>query len=406
VSLTVINAGVPTPVITNGTPSSASVPPGGVTTAIAPFNVCRPGQTPAQGTCHSSPNRVGVTVGYSAGENDGYNFAEPAATSGITVTPAINSESIIDMTLVLNTLGKSLRWAWVNGQLLYWQTSNLGQDNATVHIKFKPATAPWINGSHLAQGNGCTATPIFNCQLPSADGEVLSASLVLSLDETLDPSLTGAVFATENALYGYLLPGGTAASPSLEIQVSSSHTNSAGAPELGTLQAFIPAAALLHFYGILPTDATSTFTTTRAGDAGTNNPPEYAPWTTAANGSEGLLATVKGITFSVPHYKIADKLRPVRTRASAKGATSTITASIPGCTVKRRCLASVYDLGGRTTKKYHATRTLVVSNRPVTSGALRIDADSSKLKRGDDYLLVVHTAKPKTLLASSAGTVS
>ncbi len=405
-SLTVINNGVPTPVITNGTPSSSSVAPGGVTTAIAPFNLCRAGQTPAVGTCYSSPNRVAVTVGYSAGELDGYNFAEPSTTSGISVTPAINSGSIIDMTVALNTLGKSLRWAWVNGQLLYWQTSDLGHDNATVHIKFRPASAPWINGSHFVPGNGCTASPIFNCRLQSADGEVLSASMVLSLDETLDPSLTGAVFATENAIYGYLQPGGTPTSPSLEVQMSSSHTNSAGAPELGTLQAFIPAAALLHFYEVLPTDATSTFTTTRAGDAGTNNPPEYAPWTTAANGSEGLFVTVKGITFSVPHYKIADKLRPVRTRASAKRGTSTITASIPGCNVKSRCLASVYDLGGRTTKKYLATRTLVVNNRPVASSALRIGAASSKLKRGDRYLLVVHTAKPKRLLVSSAGTVS
>jgi hypothetical protein len=48
---------------------------------------------------------------------------------------------------------------------------------------------------------------------------------------------------------------------------------------------------------------------------------------------------------------------------------------------------------------------VVLSNRVVTTKALTIAAPSSKLKKGDRYLLVVHSTKSKRLLASSVGTV-
>jgi hypothetical protein len=399
VSMTVINGGVSTPVITGGTTASPAVPSGQVTAVVSAFNLCRPGQAPAQGTCYATPNRVGLTVGYSAGEGDGYNFAEPA----VPVSPTINSESIIDMTVALNTLGQSLRWTWVNGELLYWQTTNLGQGGAMVHIRFKPATAPYVR--QFPQGSGCTATPIFNCSLPTAEGQVLTASMVFSLDNTLDTSLTGAAFATQNAIYGYLQPGGSSSAPALEIQMASTHTNAEGAPQRGTLQAFIPAAALIHYYGVLPVDATSAFTTTRAGDPGTNEPPQYEAWTTAANGSEGLLATIKGVSFSVPSYRVTDKLRRVPAHATARGTKTTIKATTAGCSGMRRCLASVYDLGARHAKRLPATGAMVVSNRPVTGRALVITAPVARLKRGDGFLLVVRLATGRKLLFSTGGWV-
>lgn len=397
VSMTVINAGVSTPVITGGTTSASAVPSGQVTAVVSAFNLCRAGQAPVQGACYATPNRVGLTVGYSAGESDGYNFAEPS----VPVTPTINSESIIDMTVALNTLGQSLRWTWINGDLLYWQTTNLGQGNAMVHIRFKPATAPYLR--QFPQGNGCTATPIFNCSLPTAEGQVLTASMVFSLDNTLDPSLTGAAFATQNAIYGYLQPGGSSSAPALEIQMASTHTNAEGAPQRGTLQAFIPAAALIHYYGVLPVDATSAFTTTRAGDPGTNEPPQYEAWTTATNGSEGLLATIKGVSFSVPNYRVTDKLRRVPAHATARGGKTTIKATASGCSRTSRCLASVYDLGARHATRLPTTGAIVVSNRPVTGRALVITAP--RLKRGDGYLLVVRRAKGRKLLFSTVGSV-
>jgi hypothetical protein len=393
---------VATPVITNGTTAAPSVSPGDVTTVVSAINLCGLGQTPAQGVCYATPNRFALTVGYggdSEGNTVGWNFANPR----FPVTPTINADSVIDMTVALNTLGKPLRWSWVNGDLLYWQTSNLGHDDATVHIKFRPATAPYV--AQFPSSNGCTATPIFNCNIARADGQVLAASIGFSLDDTLDPALTGAAFATKNAIAGFLQPGGTAQAPSLDVQISSTHENADGTPQLGELEAFIPSATLLNLYGILPTDAATVFRTTRSGDAGTNDAPSYTPWTAEKNGSDGLFVTVKDITFSVPKYRVASKLKPVRVHARARGSKTTIKASIAGCSKKRKCVAAVYNLGRKSAKRFVATKKTVLRHRAVRARKLLIVVPASKLNKRDQCLLVVRSAKHKKLLASTIGTV-
>ena len=401
-ALTVINNGVATPVITNGTTAAPTASPGDVTTAVSALNLCRPDQAPAQGVCYATPNRFALTVGYggdSEGNTVGWNFANPK----YPVTPTINANSVIDMTVVLNTLGKSLRWSWANGDLLYWKTSNLGQADATVHLKFRPATAPYV--AQFPPGNGCTATPIFGCNIARADAQVLSASMVFSLDDTLDPALTGAAFATQNAIAGFLVPGGSAQAPSLDMQISSTHENADGTPQLGTLEAFIPSAALLNLYGILPTDAATAFKTTRSGDAGTNDAPSYKPWAAQTKGSDGLFVTVKGITFSVPKYRVASKLKRVVTHARVRGSKTTIKASIPGCSKKRKCLVTVYDLGRNTAKRFVATKTTLLRRRAIRARKLVIVLPASKLKKRDRYIVVVRSAKHKKLRASTIGTV-
>jgi hypothetical protein len=70
-SLAVINGGVSTQVVTNGTTTPSSVPDGTVTTVVAPFNLCRPGQPAAPGSCYSTPNRVGLTVTYAVNGQGG-----------------------------------------------------------------------------------------------------------------------------------------------------------------------------------------------------------------------------------------------------------------------------------------------------------------------------------------------
>jgi hypothetical protein len=398
-SLTVINGATATPVVTNGGPTSERPPVGGVTTVVSALNLCRAGQAPAQGVCYATPNRVALTVTYRADDADGWNFAAPR----VPVSPTINADTVIDMTVALNSLGKNLRWSGVYGDLLYWRTSNLGQDDATVHIKFKPATVPHV--AQFPDGNGCTATPIFNCSIASADGEGFTAAMVFSLDDTLDPALTGAAFATQNAIAGFLQPGGTAQAPSLEIQLSSTHTKSDGTPQLGTLKAFLPSAGLVNLYGVLPSDV-SAFTTTRAGDAGTNDAPTYTTWTAAAHGSDGLLVSVKGITFSVPKYRVASRLRPIRAYASARGARTTIKAAVSGCRKSNKCLASVYDLGPLRAARFALTTRLVLRNKAVYARALSLTVPASRLRRGHRYLLVVHSARRNKLLASTVGAVS
>jgi len=398
-SLTVINGATATPVITDG--STASDPPddGGVTTVISPLNLCRADQAPAHGVCYATPNRVALTVTYQVGDVNGWDFADPQ----LPVTPDVNADTVIDLTVALNSLGKSLRWTGVSGNLLYWRTTNLGQDDATVHIKFRPAPVPYV--AQFPNGNGCTATPIFNCSISSADDDALTAAMVFSLDDTLDPVLTGAAFATQHAIAGYLQPGGTAQAPSLDIQVSSTHTQSDGTPQLGTLQAFIPSAGLVNLYGVLPSDA-SAFTTTRAGDAGTNDAPMYTPWAAATHGSDGLLIGVQGITFSVPKYSLASKLRPIRMHAGVRRAKTAIHATVPGCGARSKCLATVYDLGPSGAPRFTLTRRLVLRNKAVYARALSLTASASRLKRGHRFLLVVHSARHNKLLASAVGIVT
>lgn len=397
-SLTVINGATATPVVTDGSTVSKPPPVGGVTTVVSPLNLCRAGQTPSPNVCYATPNRVALTVTYRADDTNGWNFANPR----VPVSPTIGADTVIDMTVALNSLGKSLRWTGLYGDLLYWRTANLGQDNATVRIRFRPAPMPYV--ARFPDGNGCTATPIFNCSVASADAEALTAAMVFSLDDTLDPALTGAVFATQNAISGYLQPQGTAEAPSLEIQLSSTHTKSDGTPQLGALSAFIPTAGLINLYGVFPSDAAA-LTTTRAGDAGTNDAPTYTPWTATAHGSDGLLVSVQDITFSVPKYRLASKLRRIRTYARVRRARTTIKALVPGCEKSSKCLATVYDLGPRRAARYAVTKRLVLRNKAVYAKALSLTAPESRLRRGHRYLLVVHSAKRK-LLGSAVGTVS
>ena len=393
-SLTIINGDVSTPVITNGDTTVPATPDGGITTVIAPFNLCQPGQSPAPGSCYASPNRVGLTVGYATGPNTGYNFANPS----VPVTPTVDANTVIDMTVNLNTLGAHLSWTWINGVLLYWQTANLGENNATVHVKFRPAVTPHV--TQFPAINGCTATPMYNCNIARADAEFLSASLFFSLE----PGPIGAAFATQNAIAGLLLPGGTATAPSLDIQASSTHTQSDGAPQLGTIQAFLPAATLLNLYGILPGDATAAFTTTRAGDPGTNDAPTYTPWTTAANGADGLLVTVTGITFSVPSYKVAGRSRPIASHARVVKKATVLQATVPGCSKRRQCRATLYDLGVPHSLHLAAKAKTLLTLR-VNNTVLALKVRASRLPRGHRYLLVIRAATSHKLVASVLGTV-
>lgn len=343
---------------------------------------------------------MAIDVTYRMLDADGSDFAHPQTT----VTPTIDAATVIDMTVALNSLGKNLRWTGISGDLLYWRTTNLGQDDATVHIKFRPAPEPYVDAA-LFPNTGCTGTPISNCSIPSATADVLKAELILSLDDTLDPVLTGAAFATQNAIAGFLLPGGSPQAPTLDVQVASTHTKSDGTtPQLGTLQAFIPNAGLVNLYGVLPSDA-SAFTTTRVGAAGTNDAPTYTPWTAAAEGSDGLLISVQGITFSVPKYRLASKLRPIRVHARVRRARTTISARVPGCRKHKKCLATVYDLGPRHAPRFSLTRRLVLRNTRVSSKALSLTVRASRLRRGHRYLLVVCFVRHNTLLASAVGTV-
>jgi hypothetical protein len=398
-SLSVVNDGVTTTVISDAGVTPPPAPEGGLTAVVAPVNLCKAGQPPQPGSCYATPNRVAVTVVRAHGDNNTWDFSADTADA----SPRVDANTVIDMTIALNTLGRSLRWTWANGELLSWQTNQLGQDDATVHIRFRPAIAPLVTS--FPAGSGCTATPVRDCDIARADTEARTAALLLSLDTTLDPALTGAAFATQNAFAGFLLPGGTASAPTLDIQVASTHQRSDGSPQLGTLQAVLPSAALLRLYGIPAADAARAFTATRAGDPGTNAAPTYTVWNAAEHGTDGLLVTVRDITFSVPKYRLKSRIARAASSASIAGKRTKIALRATGCTAKRRCLASVYDLGVKGRKSFLAAGKIIAKRRPVVSRTSTIRVSRRALPRGHAYAVVVKTTKTHKLVSTARGTV-
>lgn len=404
-ALSVTNGATTTQVISNGTTTPPTTSPGDVTATIEPYNLCTAAQVPGVDPCYATPNRISVSVVYAKAEQVGMNFAAPTET----VTPVVGPNSIIDLTLALNTLGESLRWTWINGDLLYWQTTDLGSPGATLRVRFRPAYRPWFENPRdpeTGRGDydGCSASPPTDCPVMQADRELLAAQLVLSLDDSLPSALTGAAFATQNALFGYLEPGGDENGPLLTVRASSTHLRSDGSDQLGTVQAFLPSAAMMNLFGVLPADAASVFSIARSSDdGGTNGTPTYATWTAATNGSDGLFITVPDVTFSVPTYDVSQSLW-FTSGAQIRGRKTTINLQMldPSlCTSARPCTASIYDLGEDTAPRY-STSPLVAQAR--FSGGTSIAVTG--LAKDHLYLIYLTRARgPAKGLASSIGYV-
>jgi len=398
-SLSLVNDGVTTPLISGAGITPPAAPEGGVTAVVAPVNLCPAGQPAQPGTCYTTPNRVAITLVRAHGDTNVWDFSADAPD----VSPRVDADTVIDMTVALNTLGRSLRWSWANGELISWRADRLGQDEAMVRIRFRPAVAPLVTS--FPAGNGCSATPVRDCDIDRADAEVRTATLLLSLDNTLDPSLTGAVFATQNAFAGFLQPGGTPSAPTLDLQVASTHRRSDGTPQLGTLQAVLPSAALLQLYGIPAADAARAFTTTRAGDPGSNSAPTYTAWNASDHGTDGLLVTVRDITFSAPSYRVKSRITRAASSALAGGTRTRVALSGTRCTPLRRCVASVYDLGVKSRNAYVPARKAVARGLPVSSGTSTIRVAKRDLARGHAYAVVLKRAQTGKLVSTARGVV-
>ena len=328
-SLAVVNGGMSETVYTGGPAGVGPTQPGDVTAVVSPINLCRAGQSGSQ--CYATPNRVGIAFGYVANGGVAQDFASPS----VPLRQAVGPDTEFDVTIGLNEVGKSLRWTWANGALVDWKASNLGTAGGEIRIRIRPAQTPAIDWSaHSA--NGCTATPIRDCAVDRADGEFLSAGMVLSVDETLPAALTGAVFATQRAILGYLQPSGTPSSPALDLQIASSHLRSDGSPQLGTIQAFIPSGGLQSLYGVGPEAASTLFAATRLGDPGTQDAPEFSVRNEGETTSAGLLVTIRNITFSAPTYRLARRGKAAGARvrlvqaSRAKGLLLKLTGARPG----------------------------------------------------------------------------
>lgn len=392
-SLTVVNGGDRATVFSGGVDAAKNVRTGDVTAVVSPTNLCRAGQAPVPGQCYATPNRVGISFGYKSDQGLGLDFSSPS----VPLNQAVSASTVLDVVIGLNTLGKTLRWSWVNGQLVNWKTSGLGTDGAEIRLRVRPSRTPNIDWSTRGPV-GCTATPIRDCAIERADGEYLGSQMVLSLDDTLDPALTGAAFATQGAIAGYLVPGGSAAAPTLDLQIASSHLASDGALQRGVLQAFLPAGALTTLYGVVPADAAAFFTATRRGDPGTQDASVFSARSESAEDSAGLLVTVGSITFSAPTYRVSRKASALRARSTARRKLVTVSgaAKVRGCRAKA-CTATVYRVAAGLTGKV----TKLASARSDARGAVIVKVSRSRLPKGARYVLSVRKAgKP---LASTRG---
>ena len=295
-ALSVINGGVSTPVITAGTATAeTNVPTGRIAVAIAPFNLCRTGQTPAQGVCYATPNRIGISVGYQTEPGQlGYDFSK--ATNLLT---PVTADTEFDITLNLNTLGKSVRWSWASGVATYWNTSNLGTDGASIRVRLKPTLTPVVMQG--TQQVGCSQVPVQTCPYTQNTHETLSASLVLSLDNSLGEVFTGALFSSTRSYMGSLMvqPGET---PQMTYGVSAPQTWSDGTQNSASMSAVLSDAALLNFYGATPEmAATPEFQTGALNlartDGGTQGAITWTRWTFDVQGIDGWLVTIPDIRF-------------------------------------------------------------------------------------------------------------
>ena len=295
-ALSVINGGVSTPVIANGTASAeTNVPTGRIAVAISPSNLCRTDQTPAQGVCYATPNRIGVTVGYQIQPGQ---LGSDFSVANNLLTP-VTADTEFDITLNLNTLGRTLRWSWASGVPTYWNTANLGTDAATVRLRIKPTLTPVVmQGTQQA---GCSQVPVQACQYTQNTHETLSASLTLSLDNTLDEIFTGALFSSTRSYMGSLMvqPGET---PQMTYGVSAPQTWSDGTENAASLSAVLSDASLLNFYGATPeVVATAEFQTGALNlartDGGTQGAITWTRWTADVQGIDGWLVTIPDIRF-------------------------------------------------------------------------------------------------------------
>ena len=295
-ALSVINGGVSTPIITAGTATAeTNVPTGRIAVAIAPFNLCRTGQTPAQGVCYATPNRIGISVGYQTEPGQlGYDFSK--ATNLLT---PVTADTEFDITLNLNTLGKSVRWSWASGVATYWNTSNLGTDGASIRVRLKPTLTPVVMQG--TQQVGCSQVPVQTCPYTQNTHETLSASLVLSLDNSLGEVFTGALFSSTRSYMGSLMvqPGET---PQMTYGVSAPQTWSDGTQNSASMSAVLSDAALLNFYGATPEmAATPEFQTGALNlartDGGTQGAITWTRWTADLQGIDGWLVNIPDIRF-------------------------------------------------------------------------------------------------------------
>jgi hypothetical protein len=414
----VTDGGTTTTFISGGQPTHAAQA-GDLTAVVMPVNLCRTNQAPAPGVCYNPPNRVGIELGYLTTDPThpvGTDFAQHPGVSGFYDNITIDQTSTIDLTIDLSTVGQPLRWSWVNCSLLSWKTSGLGTAHGTVSLSMHLTPTPWET---LAGQNGCSATPIFDCTIHQSAQDLLSGNLVLSVDSTMDAALTGAVFATQQATFGYLDPG-SPGSASLSIQAGGPHLLSDGTLNSATISAFFPESAMLSIYSMTSADAASSIAVSSL--TGTSfQSPSFASATASDIQDQGLWVTIPGVQFPDvsnstvrrggsstpgPTWAVSSKATSVVGSAQVAGSTTKVSVgSVPKCPTSVGCKAYVFDLGPKSTKRSKITATLRsrTAGLSVTGRSLSWKVGAAKLPKNDRYL--IEFKKGAKILSVATGVV-
>lgn len=443
--------GSSTGIVSGGTVSTTmSSTVGSLGVVIAPTNLCDKDRTPSPQTtnCYATPNRVSITLAYRKGDGQvGYNFSRPNngqnPGTGVTLKDNDGNPIVVDenteilLGINLNTIGKSLRWTWMNGIPSYWRATDLGTDAATIQVHAKLAKMPIIDTDGLYSANqSCTQVPISSCNVTQSNADWFGLQMVLSLDTTMSEAMTGALFATEGAIMGSVEVGSDATTglPLIKYAAASSHLTATGDTRLGKLHAYVPASALVQQLGVpsftdttvVPAAATpaQVFTTLREGTCGAGcsaGTTTFTELNQLDNDFNGIRVDVDGLTFSAPKMQVKAKpgaLKAPTARLTgstykitvASGSTSSSTSTVngicklKGCTVKlykasTSKLSSALTYVGVKTSAKGSNVNLFFTVKKNTTGST-----AGKVQRGTRYIVVV-TRKDTGALVSSAPVV-
>lgn len=399
-------------------------PAGKIVVSIEPYNLCKTGQTPTPGVCYATPNRMALTIGYSKGENQiGYNFTAPTQSNGTTALSltdnsgnplTITEDTVFDVTLTLNTIGTQLRWAQMYGHPEFWQPTRLGLEDATIRFRMRPAVSDVLTAN---MNQACWQVSPRDgdptCPVDAPDESPLRANIMFSLEEGYGEDLTGAVFGVSHALSGEFCNGFYAATtdgsnpycrkeaspsnPIMEFQMIGFHYKKGHSGDVnflneGTLEAFLPAAMLMNTYGLLPEDAATAFTVSRAsrgnwaGSAGTNDTPTFDVWTSAEEGSDGVMMTISGVTYSAPKYTVKRKGKTMSVRYSRAGTVGTFKTTQKSCTTRKKCIVSIYELAN---ERFDPTLGDPVVTKTVKKSAITVKTGSGVANPGDRFLITI-----------------
>lgn len=406
---------------------------------IEPYNLCPPNKTPGVDMCYATPNRVALSVGYSKGGNNaGFNFSDPTQNDGSTPQSlrdiqgnplTVNENTVFDITLNLNTIGKALRWAMMFGHPEYWEPLNLGRDNATIHLRMRPAMSDIFTGDPVDGEMTCwkvdpseEETP---CPSDSPDATVLRANIVFSLEEGYGEDLTGAVFGVSRALNGEFCNGTYAATsdgsnpycqktaspqnPVMEFQMigfhyQAGHSGDSNFLNEGTLEAFLPASMLMNTYGLLPGYVPEAFEVTRAStgnwadSAGSFDTPTFDVWDADTEGSDGVLLTVGGVTYSAPKFTVERTGTTLNVDYSVKSSIAKFQMTVDECSVVNPCQVSIYKLGA---KLYDSRLKKPVIDKRVTKSSISLRTKAGVANNKSRFLVNIEDTVTGDLINST-----